>query len=36
MTETEIKKAKPKERDYFLNDRDGLHLRVSPTGSKTF
>ncbi len=36
MTETEIKKAKPKEKDYFLNDRDGLRLRVSPTGSKTF
>ncbi len=36
MTETEIKKAKPKEKDYFLNDRDGLRLRVSPAGSKTF
>ena len=34
LTDTEIKKAKPKEKEYPLSDGNGLILRVKPNGSK--
>ena len=34
LTDTEIKKAKPDEKEYTLPDGDGLHLLVKPNGSK--
>ena len=34
LTDTEIKKAKPKEKEYILCDSHGLSLRIKPNGSK--
>ncbi len=34
LTDTEIRKAKPKEKEYPLSDVNGLILRVKPNGSK--
>lgn len=34
LTNTKIKQAKPKEKDYVLSDGGGLQLRVKPNGSK--
>lgn len=34
LTDTEIKKAKPKEKEYPFSDGNGLILRVKPNGSK--
>ena len=34
LTDTQIKKAKPKEKEYSLSDGQGLSLRVKPNGSK--
>lgn len=34
LTDTEIRKAKPKEKEYPLSDGNGLILRVKPNGSK--
>ena len=34
LTDTEIKKAKPKEKEYSLCDGYGLLLRIKPNGSK--
>jgi hypothetical protein len=34
LTDTEVKKTKPKEREYNLADGNGLYLRVKPNGSK--
>jgi len=34
LTDTQIKQAKPREKEYNLTDGDGLMLRVKPTGSK--
>ena len=34
LTNTEIKQAKPKDKEYSLNDGDGLALRIKTTGSK--
>ena len=34
LTDTEIKKAKPKEKEYPLSDGNGLILIVKPNGSK--
>jgi hypothetical protein len=34
LTNTEIKQAKPKDKEYNLADGDGLMLRVKPNGSK--
>ncbi|WP_086982448.1 integrase domain-containing protein [Vibrio aphrogenes] len=34
LTATEIKNAKPKEKEYNLVDGQGLKLRISPSGSK--
>jgi len=34
LTNTEVKQAKPKEKEYNLADGDGLALRVKPNGSK--
>ena len=34
LTDTEIRKAKPKEKEYPLSDGNGLILRVNPNGSK--
>lgn len=34
LTDTQIKQAKPQEREYNLTDGDGLMLRVKPSGSK--
>jgi integrase len=36
LTNTEIDKAKPKEREYNLTDGYGLILRVKPTGTKSW
>lgn len=34
LTATEVKQAKPKERDYKLSDEKGLFLLVKKNGSK--
>ena len=34
LSDSQIKNAKPKEKEYNLNDGDGLALRVKPAGSK--
>ena len=34
LTDTEVKKAKPKEKEYNLADGNGLYLRVKPNSSK--
>ena len=34
LTDTEVKKAKPKEKEYNLADGKGLYLRVKPSGTK--
>ena len=34
LTDTEIKKATPKDKKYYLNDGDGLRLKVTPTNQK--
>lgn len=34
LTDTEVKKAKPKEKEYNLADGSGLYLRVKPGGTK--
>ena len=34
LTDTQIKNAKPQEKEFNLNDGNGLALRIKPTGSK--
>ncbi len=34
LSDTEIKKAKPKDKEYNLSDGNGLSLRIKPSGSK--
>ncbi len=34
LTYTNIKTAKPKEKEYKLSDGDGLYLHIMPNGSK--
>ena len=34
LTDTEIKQAKPKEKEYNLGDGDGLSLKIKPIGTK--
>lgn len=34
LTNTQIKKAKPQDKEYKLADGDGLYLHIMPTGSK--
>ena len=34
LTNTEVKQAKPKDKEFNLVDGDGLALRVKPNGSK--
>jgi len=34
LTNTEVKQAKPKQKEFNLNDGDGLALRIKPNGSK--
>lgn len=36
LTATEVKNAKPKEKEYYLADGQGLKLRVLPSGSKNW
>lgn len=36
LTATQIKQAKPKDKEYSLSDGSGLHLRVRPNGAKTW
>ncbi len=36
LTDSKIKKAKPKEKLYKLFDGDGLYLEIKPNGTKTF
>ncbi|MGY3569136.1 integrase domain-containing protein [Vibrio paucivorans] len=36
LTETQIKNAKPKSKEYILSDGNGLRLRVKPNGTKTW
>ena len=36
LTDTQVKKAKPKEKIYKIFDGDGLYLEVKPNGAKTF
>jgi len=36
LTDTEIKKAKPREKEYNLADGAGLSLRIKPSGSKVW
>ncbi|MGB1848219.1 MAG: integrase arm-type DNA-binding domain-containing protein, partial [Pseudohongiellaceae bacterium] len=34
LTDTQIRNAKPKSKEYNLADGQGLYLRVKPSGSK--
>lgn len=34
LSDTQVKQAKPRDREYNLPDGDGLYLRVKPSGSK--
>lgn len=34
LTNTEVKQAKPREKEYNLADGNGLYLRVKPNASK--
>lgn len=34
LTDTKVKNAKPKDKEYTLSDGDGLELRIRPAGSK--
>jgi hypothetical protein len=36
LADTKAKNAKPREKEYSLSAGKGLHLRVSPTGTKTW
>ncbi|UPR28978.1 MULTISPECIES: tyrosine-type recombinase/integrase [Vibrio] len=36
LTNTQVKQAKSKEKEYSLNDGDGLSLRIRPSGSKSW
>ncbi|PWI32149.1 integrase [Vibrio albus] len=36
LTATQIKQAKPKDKEYSLADGNGLHLRIRPNGAKTW
>jgi len=36
LTNTQVKQAKPKDKEYKLSDSGGLQLRVKPSGSKTW
>ena len=36
LTNTEIKQSKPKTKEYSLSDGNGLALRITPTGSKSW
>lgn len=36
LTNTQIKQAKAKEKEYAISDGDGLSLRIRPSGSKTW
>ncbi|MEH6812005.1 MAG: integrase arm-type DNA-binding domain-containing protein, partial [Motiliproteus sp.] len=36
LTNTEVKQAKPRDKEYSLVDGEGLSLRIKPTGSKTW
>ncbi len=36
LTNTKIKQASPREKEYNLSDGDGLALRVKPNGSKSW
>lgn len=34
LTNTEIERAKPKEKEYTLSDGQGLYLLIKPSGSR--
>ena len=36
LTEAKVRTAKPEDRNRFLNDGDGLYLRVRKSGTRTF
>ncbi len=36
LTDTQIRQAKPKEKEYNLSDGQGLQLRIKPTGKKVW
>ena len=36
LTNTEVKQAKPKDKDYTLLDGEGLQLRVKTSGTKSW
>ncbi|WP_148127866.1 integrase arm-type DNA-binding domain-containing protein, partial [Haemophilus quentini] len=36
LTNTEVERAKPQNKEYNLMDGQGLFLRVKPTGAKTW
>lgn len=36
LSDTQIKAAKPKDKEYVLSDGDGLRIRVKPNGSKSW
>ena len=36
LTDTEIRQAKPKDKEYTLSDGGGLFLRINPNGNKTW
>jgi len=36
LSPTEVKQAKPRDKEYMLSDGDGLQLRVKPSGAKSW
>jgi len=36
LTDTKIKKARPRDRQYYLSDGGGLRLRIKPSGSRSW
>ena len=36
LTAAWVSHAKPKDKPYKLSDRDGLHLRIEPSGSRVW
>lgn len=36
LTDTELRKLRPKEKTFKVADRDGMYVTVSPTGTKSF
>ncbi len=36
LTDTELRKLRPKDKAFKIADRDGMYVSVSPAGTKSF